>query len=210
MPPQQQHSIPQQRYAPAPRSFVPPQNAGQPQRFVQQTRPPVSAPSSSLPRAPYQQPTQQSTIPGRTGQQHLPEWYNNHQSMNLRQQQDALRREPGFNRLPQDQQQRLVNRLENLNEKTPEQRQRTFQRQEMFEHLAPERRQEVRGASQSLGQMPQGRQQAVRQAFKNLRAMPPAQRQQMLSSPQFASQYTPQERTVLGNLLSIEPYQQPQ
>jgi hypothetical protein len=42
-----------------------------------------------------------------------------------------------------------------------------------------------------------------------LRQMPPQERQQMLSSGSYASQFTPQERTVLGNLLSIEPYQHP-
>jgi hypothetical protein len=40
-----------------------------------------------------------------------------------------------------------------------------------------------------------------------LRQMPPQQRQMFLNSGSYASQFTPQERTVLGNLLSIEPYQ---
>jgi len=79
-------------------------------------------------------------------------------------------------------------------------------RVEMFERLSPERQQEVRGASQALSQMPPGRQRVVRQAFRDLRHMPPEERQQMLHSG-YGAQFTPQERTVLGNLLSIEPYQ---
>jgi hypothetical protein len=51
------------------------------------------------------------------------------------------------------------------------------------------------------------RQQAVRRAFRQMRQMPPQQRQMFLNSGSYASQFSPQERTVLGNLLSIEPYQ---
>ena len=152
-------------------------------------------------------PSNPNVQPGRPGQQHLPEWLNNHQNLSPQQQEDALRREPGFRGLPTDQQQRLVNRLHSLDEKTPEQRQRILARNENFERLPPEQRQEVRGASQALGQMSPDRQQLCRRAFQQLRQLPPQQRQLMLNSGSYASQFTPQERTVLGNLLSIEPYQ---
>lgn len=84
--------------------------------------------------------------------------------------------------------------------------QRTLGRVEMFERLPPERQQQVRGASQALGHMPPERQAEIRHAFQQLRAMPPDERQRMLSSV-YGSRFSPQERTVLGNLLSIEPYQ---
>lgn len=79
-------------------------------------------------------------------------------------------------------------------------------RVEMFEHLSPERQQEVRGASQALAHMPPDRQAVIRRSFQQLRAMPPDERQRVLSSA-YGSQFSPQERTVLGNLLAIEPYQ---
>lgn len=79
-------------------------------------------------------------------------------------------------------------------------------RNEMFERLSPERQQEVRGASQALSRMSPERQAMMRHAFQQLRAMPPAQRQQMLNSS-YGAQFSPQERTVLNNFLSVEPYQ---
>jgi hypothetical protein len=54
--------------------------------------------------------------------------------------------------------------------------------------------------------MPPQRQEQIRHAFQQLRRMPPDERQRVLSSA-YGSQFSPQERTVLGNLLSIEPYQ---
>ena len=142
----------------------------------------------------------------RPGQQHLPAWWQAHRGLPPQQQAEALRREPGFRNLPPGQQQRLIDRLHSFNQRPPEQQQRMLDRMEAFERLSPERRQEVRGASQALSQMPPGRQQMMRHAFQQLRGMPPEERQRMLSSS-YGAQFSPQERTVLGNLLSIEPYQ---
>ncbi len=196
-----QHSVPQSHPAPAPQPHSSAPQAGPAPSHPHQSTPPHTVQSQS-----YAQ-SHPNAQPARPGQQHLPEWFNNHQNLTPKQQEDALRREPGFRSLPSDQQQRLVNRLHSLDEKTPEQRQRILARNENFERLPPERRQEVRGASQALGQMSPDRQQAVRRAFQQLRQMPPQQRQMFLNSGGYASQFTPQERTVLGNLLSIEPYQ---
>jgi hypothetical protein len=161
-------------------------------------------------RAPQSRPNAGPNQPApHSGQQHLPEWWNNHRNLTPAQQADALRREPGFRSLPQDQQQRLINRLQSLDQKTPEQQQRIMARNEAFERLSPERKQEVRGASQALSQMSADRQLVVRHAFQQLRRMPTEQRQQLLNSRVYGGQFSPQERTVLGNLLSIEPYAAP-
>jgi hypothetical protein len=142
----------------------------------------------------------------RPGQEHLPAWWQQHRNLSPQQQEDALRREPGFRNLPEQQQQRLINRLHSFNQRPPEQQQRMMERNEMFERLSPERQQEVRGAAQALSQMSPDRQAAIRHAFQQLRGMPPEQRQQMLNSS-YGAGFSPQERTVLGNMLSIEPYQ---
>ncbi|MFT4113828.1 DUF3106 domain-containing protein [Silvibacterium sp.] len=168
--------------------------------------PPSPAPNS-VPE--IRQGVQSAPRPENPGQQHLPDWYRSHQGQSAQQQIDALRREPGFHNLPADQQQRLIDRLQALDAMTPEERQRRMARNEAFEKLSPERKQEVRGAAQALNQMPKDRQQVVRRAFQQLRRMPTAQRQQLLNSPVYGGQFTPQERTVLGNLLSVEPYQVP-
>lgn len=80
-------------------------------------------------------------------------------------------------------------------------------RQEMFERLSPEQRQGVRSSAQEMRSLPQDRQHQVTSAFNDLRRLPPNQRDAVLNSARFAHQFTPEERHVLGSLLSVEPYQ---
>ncbi len=139
------------------------------------------------------------------GGQHLPQWFAQHQGMSADRQEEALRHEPGFARLPEGQQQQLINRLHRLDMEPPAQRQRMMQRNERFMALPPERQQQIRAASQSLGLMPPERRRAVRQAFRDLRNVPPEERQNALNSARFQAEYSPQERSILSDLLSFEP-----
>lgn len=174
-------------------------------------------PRNDLSRGPEQQRNNMRPMPGigpreggpgitRPGQEHLPQWWQAHRGLTPQQQADAMRREPGFRSLPQGQQQRLLNRLRNLDSRPPEVQQRMLNRVEMFERLSPERQQEVRGASQAFSHLPPQRKSMMIRAFQQLRQMPPSERERMLHSG-YGQQFTPQERTVLGNMLSIEPYQ---
>jgi hypothetical protein len=47
----------------------------------------------------------------------------------------------------------------------------------------------------------------VGRAFADLRQIPPDQRSAILNSARFSQEFSPDERRVLGNLLSIEPYE---
>jgi hypothetical protein len=143
---------------------------------------------------------------GNVGGPHLGNWLQSHQGQSFAGQENALRREPGFNRLPPQQQQRLVDRLHQLNAMPPEQRQRLIGRNENFEHLSPERRQAFLASAQEERNMDPARQQQVRAAFRVLRDMPPGQREHVLNSPAYRSMYSDHERQMLGNLLSVEPY----
>jgi hypothetical protein len=152
------------------------------------------------PRGPYGTPT------GNVRGPHLDNWLQSHQGQSFASQENSLRQEPGFNRLPQPQQQRLIDRLHQLDAMPPQQRQRTIGRNENMERLSPERRQEVRNSAQELRGMDPNRSQQVRAAFRVLRDMPPGQREHVLNSPAYRSMYSDHERQVLGNLLSVEPY----
>ena len=55
--------------------------------------------------------------------------------------------------------------------------------------------------------MPPDRQGMVGRAFNDLRQIPPEQREEILNSARFSQTFTPEERHVLGSLLSIEPYE---
>lgn len=155
--------------------------------------------------APY--PRTGNGAPNGPGQQHLGEWLQHNQTLSPQQKEHALQSEPGFNRLAPAQQQRLVQRLHDLDNMPASQRQRTLDRVENMERLSPQQREQVRGAANQLQSMPQERQRAVKRAFQDLRNVPPGLRDSELNSPRYAGQFNPQERSVLGNLLSVEPYE---
>ncbi len=158
---------------------------------------------------PGQQPMRPQQSNPNGGGEHLGSWMHQHQNQSPQEQERALRQEPGFNRLAPQQQQNLVNRLHQLNQMPPQQRARTLDRIENMERLSPERRQAVRSSAQQLGELPPDRKRMVQKAFRDLRDMPPEQRQAVMNSPQFAGQFSAQERSIMGNLLTVEPYQHP-
>lgn len=170
-------------------------------RGFQHERPP-RPPEQDRERGRYMRPPQ-----NRPGREHLPEWYQNHRHMTFQQQERALRRQPGFNRLHPEQRQRILNRLHYLDSQPPAVRRRMMARNEAFERLSPERRQEVRAAAQAFQHMPQSRKQQLGRAFHILRTLPPNERTVILHSARFQAEYSPRERHILSNLLSIEPWQ---
>jgi hypothetical protein len=183
---------------------------GSSQGFAAQHTPPHPAQTAPPPKPQSQRVPPASGVqhqPGPKQNQHLGEWLSTHQNQPLAEQERALQLEPGFSRLPPEQQQRLTNRLRELNNKTPEQRQRTIDRVEVWERLSPEEKRQVSNSTMQLRMLPPDRQMPLRKAFRDLRDVPPEQRQSILNSPRFQSQFTPEERGILGNLLTVEPYQ---
>jgi hypothetical protein len=140
-------------------------------------------------------------------QPHLGTWLQRHQNLSPDQQERALQSEPGFNRLPPETQQKLLNRLRQINRMPPNQRQRTVDRIEAMERLSPQMRQQVRASVLEFRALPENRQRMVKKAFRDLREYPPEQREAMMHSGQFEAQFTPQERSILGNILAVEPYE---
>jgi hypothetical protein len=59
---------------------------------------------------------------------------------------------------------------------------------------------------QQFSSLPSDRRRLVARAFRDLREMPEPQRQSILSSDQFRSQFSDQERGTISNLLTVEPY----
>ena len=53
------------------------------------------------------------------------------------------------------------------------------------------------------------RQAVVKRAFQDLRSVPLDQRDTVLNSARYQSQFSPDERGILGNLLRAEPYEPP-
>lgn len=136
---------------------------------------------------------------------HLAQWMNQHSDMTLQQQQQALRREPGFSELPQATQQRYMQRLSQLNAMPSAQRQRVLARNEWMEHLSPDQRAQVRGATEQLGALPPDQRRVVAQSFRQLRDLPPEQREAAMNSDRYRGQMNPAQFDTLRNLMRIEP-----
>ena len=107
------------------------------------------------------------------------------------------------------QQQNLINTLHHLNELSPDQRERTLMRMENMERLSPQMREAVRSSARQLDELPPERKRMWQRAFRDLRDMSPEQRQEVLHSPEFAGQFSAQERSIMANLLAVEPYRNP-
>ncbi len=123
-----------------------------PNRFTPAPVPP-GPPPAYRPGGMYPVQRPYGTPPPNLNGPHLGSWLQNHQGESFVGQENALRREPGFNRLPQPQQQRLIDRLHQLDSMPPQQRQRTLGRIENMERLSPDRRQAVLGSAQELSRM---------------------------------------------------------
>lgn len=140
---------------------------------------------------------------------HLGAWLNEHRGVPVQQQEQMLRRDPSFSRLPQSDQQRLMRQLNRVDQMPEAQRERRLARAEALERLSPQDRTQVNMAARRWATMPAGRQTLMRQAFRDLRGVPPDQRATVLNSERYRNAFTPEERGVLSDVLRVEPYEPP-
>jgi len=138
---------------------------------------------------------------------HLEDWLNQHKNVPVQNQEQMLRSNPNFGRLPAADQQKLVQQLRQVNQMPEEQRQRRLERAEVIEHMSPQERSQLRASSQRLGSLPPDRQTAVKRAFQDLRSVPVDQRATVLNSARYQGTFTPEERGMLSDLLKAEPYE---
>jgi hypothetical protein len=136
----------------------------------------------------------------RAGQSnHAGQWLRRYRDLPPEQQQRALEDDPQFRSLPPERQQNLRERLQRFSSLPPMQQERIVQRMETWEHLTPGQKQQARELYSQLKDLPPERRKRLRTAIRDLRAMPPEQRQQVIESERFRSQFSPQERDLLGS-----------
>lgn len=146
---------------------------------------------------------QQRAEARRQGRGHAGDWLRRYKDLPPDQQQQALENDPQFKNLPPERQQQLRERLQRFSNLPPEKQQRILNRMETWEHLTPEQKQQARGLFQQLRQLPPERRQKLQTAIADLRTMPPAQRQQVIDSPRFKSQFSPEERGLLSGISQL-------
>lgn len=140
---------------------------------------------------------------------HLGSWLNLHGNLPVQGQEQLLRNDPSFQRLPASDQQRLMRQLQEVNQLPVQQRERRLERAEIIEHMNPLQRMQLYQSARELSGLSPARQALVKRAFRDLRGVPLDQRATVLNSQRYQSQFTPQERSILTNLLRAEPYQPP-
>lgn len=149
----------------------------------------------------------QAQTPARPGARHqgvkVGDWLEKYRGMPLPQQEQALRNDPQFQKLPPQRQQALIQRLEKFNSLQPQQQQRVLNHMRQFESLTPQQREQARQLQQQLKSVPQDRRQQMRIALRNLRQMSPQERNQTLNSDQFKSRFNDQERGIISGILQI-------
>ena len=150
-----------------------------------------------------------NAAPGYSPPGHLGSWLNQHRGVPVQQQEQMLRSDPSFNRLPQATQQRLVQQLHQVDQMPAAQRDRRLARAENLERMSPQQRSQVSNAARRWNTLPADRQAMMGNAFRDLRGVPPDQRQTVLNSDRYQHAFSPEERGILSNMLSVEPYEPP-
>jgi hypothetical protein len=133
---------------------------------------------------------------------HLEKWIENHKTLSPAEQHKALQNEPGFRELDPATQQRQLNQLDRLNSMNPQQRIRMLNGVEGLERLTPQQQQSWDHAVQQLHSVEPQRRSVMIHAIADLREMPANQRQQVIDSPAFGSQFSPDERETIRTVLT--------
>jgi len=139
---------------------------------------------------------------------HAGEWLRKYGTLPPEQQQQALRKEPDFQKLPPERQQHLLDRLKQFNARTPDERQRMIARMEAIDRMSPQDRDRLENALERRRQLPPERRHIVNRAYNFLRELPPQEQERALNSPKFQQQFSEEERGVLRDLLTapdVEP-----
>ena len=139
------------------------------------------------------------------GGHHAGEWLRKYQNLSPEQQEQALAKDPEFQKLPPERQERLRGVLRRFNSKTPEERQRMLERMQTFGHLTPEQQERARALFARFRNLPEERRHMVRRALRNLREMEPQQRSQVLGSEKFRSAFSAEEMEVLKGMSELAP-----
>ena len=147
------------------------------------------------------------TNPGASRPGHLGAWLNQHQGLQVQEQERLLRNDPSFEHLPPATQQRYVQQLHELDQMPEAERERRLARSEMLERLSPQQQMQVRQAGRQLAALPPDRQMIVGRAFQDLSHVPLDQRDTVLNSARYQGTFSPDERVILSNLLRAQPYE---
>jgi hypothetical protein len=134
---------------------------------------------------------------------HAGDWLRNNRGRPLNQQLQQLHNDPAFRKLPPQEQQRLEDRLRQFNSLTPAQQDRLLNNVDTMEHLPPDGRRQAQELYRRYQSLPFTRQQAVHGAVRELMPLSPEDRQRRLSSPEYRSRFTDNERDIISQQIQL-------
>jgi hypothetical protein len=134
---------------------------------------------------------------------HRGDWLRKYMTLPPHQQEQQLRRDPGFQSLSPERQSKLLDRLRNFNSQSPEKKAQILNRMETFEHMSPQQQQQARNLFNQYRNLPEDQKDKVSQAYRRLRGMPPAARSELLNSDEFKNNYTPEQRDLLKGMTDL-------
>lgn len=145
------------------------------------------------------------TQAGQNGEHHprMGDWLRLNRGKSLDQQRQSLENDPDFKKLTPDKQQQLRERLQKFHDLPADQQQRILQRIDKLNAMSPQQRAQARALWDRMRLLPEERRTAIRQYFHSLVGMSPEQRQRTLGSPQFNSQFNPDERAIIQRGLEL-------
>ena len=114
-------------------------------------------------------------------------------------------REKFLEKLPAERRKQFELNRQNLNKLDDDQKARLQNQYENFQQLPPEKQQAARRAFRQMNQMPAERRQTIRGEAARLNQMSEPERQTHLSSEEFKTSYSPEERKIIQELGSLIP-----
>lgn len=134
---------------------------------------------------------------------HRGDWLRKYMTLPPHQQEQQLRRDPGFQSLSPERQNHLLDRLRNFNSQSPQKKAQILNRMETFEHMSPQQQEHARSLFNQYRNLPEDQKDKVSQAYRRLRGMPPSARSDLLNSDEFKNNYTPEQRDLLKGMTDL-------
>ena len=121
-------------------------------------------------------------------------------------QDQALRDDPGFQRMPAEAQERMrrqVRRMSRMSRRPAGERERMLERERRFSRMTLEQQEQARQVFAEWRRLPRERKQAIQEKLRQLRGLAPEARKQRLEDPAFLEGLEPSEQELMRELANL-------
>ncbi len=126
-------------------------------------------------------------------------------SLTPEEQQNFMREDPRFQRLPPRQRKIIQQRLEEFNHLPPARREALRERYELFQRLSPAQQERARALYRQWSEQPPERRLELRKELRRLRESAPEERKVRMESEAFQKRFSEEEQELLKGLAELLP-----